>query len=593
MKEPGRALLVAAVSAIVLTISGLRISRSTASDPPSPRFSPEKEEERTKAMLRHLSQPEVRRERQLSEDLVLALHRYWVNRSTFWRERCESLLDKILALPKPSAKAYCLCATSANVLDRPRQAITILKKAIAEYPEEDIGAPILPLKVSGYYRIGAIATRTGDANEAVRAYETIVKNSDGSEGKEYHEAMSCMYLAEIDRRTPGRERLAAERLRKVVSSMGKTSANAQHPSARFAFELMRNWAAYELARLEYGSVPCDLRADPNTAQFGASFFMLVMTWPTISCPSLPEMQQMAESDHPSILRTLARLVLATDCLHRSDPFQAETHLLSVAQGDSYFKPQVEVMLDDVREKMKKIRDKIPGLLHDLQHGSGEQRRQAVSTLVYGAGSEGIEVLQKAQQDPNKYVRYAAACALASQTLDLSAKPDFPVILEAFTDEDPQIRNEAGSAVSLPSCLEVGPEEAVALVRLMREHYSEELRLALDGLLFTARMDILDAAVPELMVLRHDENEDVREGVLDLLGRITDGLAQRIEIEDEAVQVRILGMLSRMGPAARRAAHVLTKYSQHDNIDIRNAALDVLRNLPPTQAGQDHRPFDGP
>jgi hypothetical protein len=151
------------VLVIISTTAGMCFSRSYGASSGRPAETPN-----AQAPLRQLGEPDAWRETRLRDELSAALSQYVTSRSPSLREECQSLLARILALPKPTATAYSLCATTANALDDPRQAIEILKKAIEEYPKEHAWGPILPLKISGHFRIAAIASRIGDVNEAVR-----------------------------------------------------------------------------------------------------------------------------------------------------------------------------------------------------------------------------------------------------------------------------------------------------------------------------------------------------------------------------------------------------------------------------------------
>lgn len=574
---------------IVSVIMGTSLSFSQeASTPLPPGYSPQREKERIDAALKRMSEPAGRRERQLCDDLGSVLQRYWADKSPSLREECESLLGKTLALPKPEAKTFSLCATAANALDRPRQAIEILKKAIAEYPEEHAWGLIMPLRIAGRFRIAAIAARIGDANEAVQAYETILASRDDLESRRLTDFLCRMHLAEILRPIPGREQRATAHLQEAVRIAEGFGVGATRGDEILNAQLLKGWAAYEWARLRPDEASGDLGPDPNALPSRSSCWMFAMVWASISCPSMPEMELMAESGSPSTVRVLAGLGLATIYIEDSNlnPPKAKKYLLPIADGDSYFKPYAKATLALVYGQTEEIREKIPLLLNDLKHGNFEQREQAAFSLCHEMGPEGIKALQQAQQDPNKYVRYEAACSLARWGRDPTIKPDFHTILEAFQEEDPRMRGKAQSAIGcVEPCIEIGPKEAIALVRLMNEHCSTELVWTLTDVLFSAKPDIQDAAVAELAPLMNHQSEEVREATVEIYSRIGDSLLQRLEIEEEAMQVKIIGILGRLGPAGRHIAFALTHYAKHDNPNIRNAAAEALKNLSSTGSVQ--------
>jgi len=591
MNEPKRAAFMPVFACLILLMNlGWldALARASAGAQP-PRPSAEGEKGRIEAELERMSQPEARQERLLLDDLRKAAEKYHRNKDASSRQDSESLLAKVLALPKPSAETYSTCAAIASMLDRPRQAIEIVKKSIADYPEESIGGVILPLKVSGYYRIGALATRIGDVDEAVRSYETIIANVGTAKGKEYHTTLCYICLADAIRRTPGKEKETAEKLREVSRIMEGIDKEKRDRNDVFAIDLMKDWATYELARLEHDGTAPVVSSKPN-----GDSLMLAAIWGSISCPSMPEVEQMAESDQPSVLCDLAKLTLAVNCLHASDLSKAQEYLQPVAEGDSYFKAQAKIAMDRVREQIKQMHERIPVLLNDLKHGNPEQQEQAASQLQYNSGPEGIEVLQDAQADPDKRVRCIAACTLA-KSFNRSVKAKFGPILEAFTDEDPRVRKMAESAVSIQSGLEIGPKEVAALARLLNEHYSEELALAVRTCLFSSetKPEIISAAAPELARLINHENAEIRDSILDILeamdvpsAQLAAALAQRLDREqDNDAQIRIIEMLRVIGPGAKAAVPVLIKYTRHDDPNIRHMTIEALKEISPADAAR--------
>jgi HEAT repeat protein len=109
-------------------------------------------------------------------------------------------------------------------------------------------------------------------------------------------------------------------------------------------------------------------------------------------------------------------------------------------------------------------------------------------------------------------------------------------------------------------------------------------------------NILEAAAPELAKLLSHPNVDVRDSILDIfkkLGRsipsskAIPGLAEaipalmdRLDKEDEIMQIKIIGILGRLGPRAKEAIPKLTTYTKHKNVNIRNEAFYSLRKISP-------------
>jgi len=578
-----------ACTVVLMNLGWSTSSPRAAASVQSSGLSPEDERRRMEDAMKRRGQFAEYQERMLLDDLSRAREKYHSEKETSAQAACESLLTQVLAMPKPSARAYSACAATASMLGRPRQAIDIVKQAIATYPEEHVEGPVLPLKISGYYRVGALATRIGDVNEATRAYESVIANSEGRRDKEYFTGLCHIYLADLDRRTPGREQAAAERLRRVIQIANGIDREGRDRNDLFAVDLMKSWVVWKLARLEHDSpVP------ETTAAANGDCLIFASIWGIISCPSMTELEQMAASDHPSVLRDLAGLTLATDYLHKSDLSKAQEHLLRVAESDSYFQSQARVSLEAVRTAIRQMHERIPALVHDIKHGTLEQQEQAVLQLKSNSGPEGIKALQDAQEDPDKRVRCLVACALATQFRDRSIKPKVAPILEGLADEEPRIRKMAQSAMTFHSRMEFGPQEVAAMVKLLDEHYSEELlSAAVRCLLFSKAEAEMTVETPaELSHLINHENQEIRTRVLNAL-EIVDvppaqaaALAQRLDCEqsDEA-QIRIIGMLQRIGPAAKAAVPVLIKYAQNDDLNIRHLALEALTRISPADAAQ--------
>jgi len=580
---------------LVLTTLASSLSHSEPpSGSPSQKSSVQSEQERIEAKMKWLNQPEVRRERQLLDDLNRALEKYLIGKDASSREQCESLIKQALALPKPSPKVYSMCATTTNVLGQPRRAIEILKKAIVKYPDERGWGPIVPLKVSGYYRIGSIATYIGDANEATQAYEAVISNSQYLETAKLFKVKSLMFLSDIAVRLLNDKQLAAKRHQEMIEEIDSIEAGKLEHDVNYMLKFLRGWALYEQERLETGSATSLQKLKLKKEEYTLPY-MLALTHVSISYCSMPEIEQVAEADSSSVNSTLTRYALAYIYMHHSNinPHKAEKYLMSVAETDSYFKPYAETTLNLVHEEMDKIRKKIPILIRDLKKGDLKQRNSAASKLIWEAGPEGAKALQQAQQDPNKYVRYTAACNLARWGRDSSIKADFNIILETFTDENPQIRNQAQAAFSSLKCLKIGIEEIVALVRLMDEHYSTELMGTIQSLLSSSKTssDIKETAVSELAKLLSHEDPDVRSGALDIFRRMRYSAAGAIPVlverldkeEQQAIQGKIIGILVRFGPDAKQAVPVLKKYLEHEDISFRKRAENALRMISPAEA----------
>jgi tetratricopeptide (TPR) repeat protein len=527
-------------------------------------------------------------------------------------KKCESLIDQIMAQPKPSAEAYSLSASAANLMGKPQKAIFLLKKAIAEYPDKPIysvGILMPQMKVTGYYRIGAIARKIGDANEATKACEAIIRNTRGLWDEEFQKPECYMYLAEIASEILKDRHLAMKMFQEMIATIDTIDIN-KLPVPRDTFPamllLLREWASYELTRLKDGTVPVLQESESDKAKLRA-LCMLATGQMLINWSLLTEVEQVADNNSFSLDCFFARFALASSYtppssgfaefalpssyrhLANINPTKAEKYLLSIAETRSYFTPYANMMLELVREEMKRISERIHALLYDLKYDDEEKRERAADELAR-LWPDGIKALQQAQTDPNKYVRYEAACALGLWGQDESIKPDLNVILEAIKDEYKP--HKALSALRGPHKPEIQPKQIATIVGLMNDHYSMELSYAISDLLSSASPEVSKAAVPELMKLLKHENPDVRCAVLDILRQMgpkaseaLPSLIQLLPYEHETRKDYIFEIISGMGPAAEPFMPEIAKYLDHEDIHIQLVATSALKRISPEKAEQ--------
>ena len=569
-------------------------------------------QEAMKAELERFNRPEARDEGKLLQELNNELEKWPKDSSLAAIKKCESLIDQIMAQPKPSAKAYSLSASAANLMGNPQKAIFLLKEAIAEYPDEPIysvGILMPPMKVTGYYRIGAIAKKIGDANEATKAYEAIIRNTRGLWDEEFHKPEFYMYLAEIASEILKDRHLATKMFQEMIATIDTIDIN-KLPIPRDTFPamlvLLRGWASYELTRLKDGTVPVLQVSESDKAKLGA-LCMLATGQMLINWSLLTEIEQVADSNSFSLDCIFARFALASSYIPPSsgfaefalpssyrylaniNPTKAERYLLSIAETRSYFTPYANMMLELVHEEMKRISERIPALLYNLKYDDEEKRERAADELAQ-LGPDGIKALQQAQTDPNKYVRYEAACALGRWGRDESIKPDLNVILEAIKDEYKP--HKALSALQEPHKPEIQPGQIATIIGLMNDHYSMELSYAISYLLSSASPEVSKAAVPEFIKLLKHENPDVRCDILGILRQMgpkaseaLPSLIQLLPYEHETRKDYIFEIISGMGPAAEPFMPEIAKYLDHKDIHIQRVATNALKRISPEKAEQ--------
>ena len=351
------------------------------------------------------------------------------------REECESLLSKTLALPKPEAKTFSLCerlrsarSTPAGYRDTEEGHRRVSRRARRGHHHAS--------EISGHFRIGVIATRTGDVNEAIEAYETILGNLGDLKSSRLDEFLCHMHLAEILRNVPGKEQAATERLREAVRVAASFGEDASQEDSIRTARLLRSWATYELARLRPDEASADPGPDPNALTSLSSCWMLAVVWAE---------HQLSFHAGVGADGWLGSLVgPARSCGTRTGD-RLSAQIKSIQSGEVpaagcrrslLFRMQGRASLDAVSRTDQANARANPVLLNDLKYGSLEQQEQAVSELQSSSGPEGIKALLNAQEDPDRRVRCLAACALATQSLDRSVKAKFDPILEALRMRNP-------------------------------------------------------------------------------------------------------------------------------------------------------------
>ena len=556
------------------------------------------EDEELEDLLRMLRQQQKEiDEGPLLYDMDRAMEKFNQDQDEISRLEYEALLIRALALPGLSVRAYSACATAANLLGRPQQAIEILKQLIDTYPDNRAFQTTFPLRFAGYYRIGSLAMVVGDANEATRAYKAAIDNCEGFFLDSFYKITCRMHLVDIAERMLNDKKLAMERCNDIVAEIDSVYSNEQQGKDK-SLIFLKGWALYKQKYLETGMAPSRDVSDLNNEDYNI-LFTLAMTHLKMSCDNLHECEQIIRNDNSSLNTVLIRFALAINDMHYERTEEAEKHLLGIVETDSYFKVNAQSILKSLQKLKENISRRIPMYLENLKSGDSMQREAAAMHLA--RAPEGIKLLCQAQQDPNKYVRYAAACNIAKWNKDPAYKADFNIILEALTDEDPQVRNTAGRLFSPIQGMEISPEEIVAVINLVNDHYSPELMTAIRKFIYASRksQDILNAAVPELAKLMSHSNLAVRLVVFDIFLMIRDSsdgdipalvgavgpLAECLDRQDIEMQGRIIRLLGRIGPDAEPAVPAIIKYLDHEDINLRRTAQTALRRIDPAKADE--------
>jgi tetratricopeptide (TPR) repeat protein len=252
--------------------------------------------------------------------------------------KCDSLVEHILSRPRGSPEAYFAAASAARLRGQPQKVVDILRKAIATCPKEKAPGLNLPVDVVAYFRIGAIARHSGNAEEATKAYESAIKNIDGIEAAEFHKASCYMYLAEIAHEILKDDEPAMKRLREMTFIINSADIEKMSPDWAEVWPVLKGWTSYEYARVKSGKVPVsDGPKYPKAADEGVlGLAMIQMSLGGLEHHIL--LQQTAQSNKSSIDSALAKLALALSYMHSGRNLEARKYLSDLAESDSYFAP---------------------------------------------------------------------------------------------------------------------------------------------------------------------------------------------------------------------------------------------------------------
>ena len=449
----------------------------------------------------------------------------------------------------------------------------------------------------GRFRQATIARHKGLAAEATKEYEAILRESAGREGEIFDKSLCNLYLAEVASDMLKDKPLAEKTLRDGIVAIDKVDIDRLKldDGSAAGYRILRNWASYELARLkgENGQLP-----DPAgiTKADMTGIWMLAMVVHRLSLEGTGlSLEQLAETDKSRIDRTVARLMLVFGSMHQMSFFdldhsspegkaviqKAEGYISGLEQDQSYLAPYARLMLEEVRKQAQQgprhppdesgeVARKIKNLgsddrtdrwiaVYDLAHYADKEcypdPNEPESIRGAYSGLNVVKRLDQAQKDPDKRMRRGAAIALA-HTRQTSIKPDAEVLLEAITDREDGLAQEALEAMTGPNPPTIKPQHISALLALARQPKDRNLELdrgqGIAQTIGTILADKPDVGVAEVLKLLGDANPQNRE--------------------------RAWIILEEMGPGAKKALPELAKYLDDENPMVRRRCLTAMRKI---------------
>lgn len=429
-----------------------------------------------------------------------------------------------------------------------------------------------------YYRMGTVARHKGIAEEATKAYESVIKKSVGQEAENMHKVISNIYLAEIASEIQKDKQLALKRLQDAIATVNGVDMTKMRQEEVVNYTILKNWASNQLAKLKEEKHSVSKESIDEAELNG--LFMVVITITQMSLEGTGfTLEQLAQNNRSRIDADIAQLALIYNCMNGNTNIpKAEKYLSSLAQRDSYFALYAATMLDKMQEetqkesqkpvKQEEIKrsraaipeipaDQIAQFIEEMKSDDGKVRDAAIRKLTVKAGPEGVKALEQAQKSPDKYTRYWAAIAL-SHTEQTAIKPDIHLLIEAMGDSNKSLWWEAACALNGVNPPTLGKEEIGTLIAMAKcpkdrtVDRSGDMAEILGNCLSTKA----EMAVPELIKLLHDENQYTKLNACIILRKI--------------------------GPSAIAAFPELRKYFDYEDADVRRFAIEAMKSINPKE-----------
>ena len=283
------------------------------------------------------------------------------------------LIESLLAEPNTSVTAYFAAAKVANLCRQSDKAISILENVASKHGSDDAPGLKEPVDLIALYWIGSIARHSGDPNQAINAYKTILEKSKKLEGlnqKGY--IVRCkMYLAEIATQN-SKDNVTAL---KMLDEIEQEIASIDKDKKTEEWNLMQDWAKYKRSAIKNGKTKA--RQELTVKDSEKALATAVMTARVHLCLThiLGETDSSLYDGNPQQNMKVigdASIKLVTDGTRSSDDRQMAKFLVAVRDAemkkyneaekqyselfeeDSYFSPMAGIALVHCKKAQGKI-----------------------------------------------------------------------------------------------------------------------------------------------------------------------------------------------------------------------------------------------
>jgi len=247
----------------------------------------------------------------------------------------EEIVNQMFLTQNGGVEARFTAVSGARLLGQTREAVEMLKKASALFPNEKTPGMNLPVRFTAQYQMATIALHEDGAGEAAMAYEMALKETENLEAQWFLEALCLVHLAEIADETLRDKQTALKRLTEAMGILESVDTDKLTADWATALPILSGWMVYEYAKVNGTDASSNRLAYGDAKVDGVlGLAMMQMSLAGLEHPIL--LRRAAESDKSIIDSNLAKLALAFGSDNKGHNTESDKWLLNLSRSDSYF-----------------------------------------------------------------------------------------------------------------------------------------------------------------------------------------------------------------------------------------------------------------
>ncbi len=299
--------------------------------------------------------------RQIRRDLVSAFVSWAKSGKVSDGEKCDQLIDAVMEMEEPSARHYFNASQFSNLRWNPYKAISILKKANEKIPEETASCVNLPVRIAGPLWIGTFQRQTGDAQAAMKTYETV-RSSLSPDDKEgcFVMRLCSLYMAEI----------ASENLKDEDRSLQELNAIEVIPEHYKELPLFHtillDWAAFKRTGKSKSQTEALKNLTLDSSGYGSHlyFAMTIMKLSGLTPDTMLSTKQMDviqksivdrvnEMSTGTMDKSILEFYCGYDSYTRKNYSESDKHYKVLFESKSFFSPLAGLSLAESKNEQRK------------------------------------------------------------------------------------------------------------------------------------------------------------------------------------------------------------------------------------------------